>query len=79
MQNRERLRPKHKKAARKASAKVEIPDIVAGYPFVVGLAFVLPAMHQSSLGALMLLGAEAEREWEAVHSTPEKRSMAAWM
>jgi Ni/Fe-hydrogenase subunit HybB-like protein len=25
------------------------------YPFVVGLAYVLPAMHQSSLGALMLL------------------------
>ncbi len=30
--------------------------IVAGYPFVVSLAYVLPAMHQSSLGALMLLG-----------------------
>lgn len=26
------------------------------YPYVVGLAYVLPAMHQSSLGALMLLG-----------------------
>jgi Ni/Fe-hydrogenase subunit HybB-like protein len=30
--------------------------VVAGYPFVVSLAYVLPAMHQSSLGALMLLG-----------------------
>jgi Ni/Fe-hydrogenase subunit HybB-like protein len=30
--------------------------IVAGYPWIVGLAYVLPAMHQSSLGALMLLG-----------------------
>lgn len=26
------------------------------YPFIVGLAYLLPAMHQSSLGALMLLG-----------------------
>jgi Ni/Fe-hydrogenase subunit HybB-like protein len=26
------------------------------YPLVVGLAYILPAMHQSSLGALMLLG-----------------------
>jgi Ni/Fe-hydrogenase subunit HybB-like protein len=26
------------------------------FPFILGLAFVLPAMHQSSLGALMLLG-----------------------
>lgn len=32
--------------------------IIAGYPFVVSLAYVLPAMHQSSLGALMLLGGE---------------------
>lgn len=30
--------------------------IVAGFPFVVSLAYLLPAMHQSSLGALMLLG-----------------------
>jgi len=30
--------------------------IIAGYPFVVSLAYVLPMMHQSSLGALMLLG-----------------------
>jgi Ni/Fe-hydrogenase subunit HybB-like protein len=30
--------------------------IVAGFPWVVSLAYVLPAMHQSSLGALMLLG-----------------------
>lgn len=28
------------------------------YPLVVGLAYVLPAMHQSSLGALMLLAGE---------------------
>lgn len=28
------------------------------YPFVVALAYVLPAMHQSSLGALMLLGGD---------------------
>jgi Ni/Fe-hydrogenase subunit HybB-like protein len=26
------------------------------YPFIVALAYILPAMHQSSLGALMLLG-----------------------
>jgi Ni/Fe-hydrogenase subunit HybB-like protein len=28
------------------------------YPFIVGLAYLLPAMHQSSLGALMLLGGD---------------------
>jgi len=28
------------------------------YPLLVGLAYILPAMHQSSLGALMLLGGE---------------------
>jgi len=28
------------------------------YPFVVGLAYILPIMHQSSLGALMLLGGD---------------------
>lgn len=28
------------------------------YPLVVGLAYLLPAMHQSSLGALMLLGGD---------------------
>lgn len=28
------------------------------YPFIVGLAYILPAMHQSSLGALMLLGGD---------------------
>jgi Ni/Fe-hydrogenase subunit HybB-like protein len=26
------------------------------YPFIVGLAYILPIMHQSSLGALMILG-----------------------
>jgi len=29
---------------------------VKGFPWIVSLAYVLPAMHQSSLGALMLLG-----------------------
>jgi Ni/Fe-hydrogenase subunit HybB-like protein len=29
---------------------------VAAFPYVASLAYVLPAMHQSSLGALMLLG-----------------------
>jgi Ni/Fe-hydrogenase subunit HybB-like protein len=29
---------------------------IAGLPWIVSLAYVLPAMHQSSLGALMLLG-----------------------
>jgi Ni/Fe-hydrogenase subunit HybB-like protein len=28
------------------------------YPFVIGLAYILPMMHQSSLGALMLLGGD---------------------
>jgi hypothetical protein len=28
------------------------------YPFIVALAYMLPAMHQSSLGALMLLGGD---------------------
>ena len=28
------------------------------FPFVVGLAYILPIMHQSSLGALMLLGGD---------------------
>ncbi|HVJ04333.1 MAG TPA: Ni/Fe-hydrogenase cytochrome b subunit [Candidatus Saccharimonadales bacterium] len=32
----------------KAMAKV--------YPFIIGLAYILPIMHQSSLGALMILG-----------------------
>jgi len=30
--------------------------LMAGYPWIISLAYVLPAMHQSSLGALMLLG-----------------------
>jgi Ni/Fe-hydrogenase subunit HybB-like protein len=29
---------------------------VKGFPWIVSLAYILPAMHQSSLGALMLLG-----------------------
>ena len=32
--------------------------MVRFYPWVVGLAYLLPAMHQSSLGALMLLAGE---------------------
>jgi len=28
------------------------------YPYVIGLAYILPIMHQSSLGALMLLGGD---------------------
>lgn len=28
------------------------------YPFIIGLAYLLPIMHQSSLGALMLLGGD---------------------
>ncbi len=32
--------------------------MVRFYPFIVGLAYLLPAMHQSSLGALMLLGGD---------------------
>jgi Ni/Fe-hydrogenase subunit HybB-like protein len=28
------------------------------YPFIIGFAYVLPLMHQSSLGALMLLGGD---------------------
>ncbi len=35
-------------SARKCMKKV--------YPFIIGLAYILPIMHQSSLGALMLLG-----------------------
>jgi Ni/Fe-hydrogenase subunit HybB-like protein len=35
------------------------------YPFVLGLGFLLPAMHQSSLGALMLLaGPEVHPLWQ---------------
>jgi Ni/Fe-hydrogenase subunit HybB-like protein len=35
------------------------------YPFVLGLGFLLPAMHQSSLGALMLLaGAQVNPLWQ---------------
>jgi Ni/Fe-hydrogenase subunit HybB-like protein len=35
------------------------------YPFVLGLGFLLPAMHQSSLGALMLLaGAQVHPLWQ---------------
>jgi len=32
--------------------------IILGYPFIVALAYILPAMHQSSLGALMLLAGD---------------------
>jgi len=32
--------------------------MVRFYPFIVGLAYILPAMHQSSLGALMLLAGD---------------------
>jgi len=32
--------------------------IAKGYPYVIGLAYALPMMHQSSLGALMLLAGE---------------------
>ncbi|HWR16585.1 MAG TPA: Ni/Fe-hydrogenase cytochrome b subunit [Terriglobales bacterium] len=32
--------------------------MVKFYPFIVALAYILPAMHQSSLGALMLLGGD---------------------
>ena len=32
--------------------------MVKFYPFIVSLAYILPAMHQSSLGALMLLGGD---------------------
>ena len=35
-------------ACERAMAKV--------YPFIIGLAYILPIMHQSSLGALMILG-----------------------
>ena len=33
-----------------------VPAIRATYPYVIALAYALPMMHQSSLGALMLLG-----------------------
>ena len=33
-----------------------VPVIRASYPYVIALAYALPMMHQSSLGALMLLG-----------------------
>lgn len=36
--------------------KIAEKCFVAALPWIVGLAYVLPAMHQSSLGALMLLG-----------------------
>src|SRR5690349_7087391 len=36
--------------------KYVMPVSRATYPYVVALAYALPMMHQSSLGALMLLG-----------------------
>lgn len=36
--------------------KYLLPAIRRTYPYVIALAYVLPMMHQSSLGALMLLG-----------------------
>jgi len=36
--------------------KYFVPAIRATYPYVIALAYALPMMHQSSLGALMLLG-----------------------
>ncbi len=44
-------KPKYRglaEACERAMAKV--------YPFIIGLAYILPIMHQSSLGALMILG-----------------------
>jgi len=39
--------------------------IISGYPWIVGLAYILPAMHQSSLGALMLLaGTKVHPLWQ---------------
>jgi len=36
--------------------KYLVPAIGSTYPYVIALAYALPMMHQSSLGALMLLG-----------------------
>lgn len=49
----------------KAISSLAEKIIMAGYPWIVGLAYVLPAMHQSSLGALMLLGGNKVHElWQ---------------
>ena len=36
--------------------KYVVPVTRVTYPYVIALAYALPMMHQSSLGALMLLG-----------------------
>jgi len=49
--------------------------MVRFYPYVVGLAYVLPAMHQSSLGALMLLGGH---KVHALWQTPMLPLLYVW-
>jgi Ni/Fe-hydrogenase subunit HybB-like protein len=46
-------RPQYRPLVKKAESVM-----LRFYPFIVGLAYLLPAMHQSSLGALMLLGGD---------------------
>lgn len=46
-------RPQYRQFVKKAESVM-----LRFYPFIVGLAYLLPAMHQSSLGALMLLGGD---------------------
>ena len=43
-------------AFRPILAKYIVPATRVSYPYVIALAYALPMMHQSSLGALMLLG-----------------------
>jgi Ni/Fe-hydrogenase subunit HybB-like protein len=50
----------------KAAIRRLVPTIRATYPWVVALAYVLPILHQSSLGALMLLaGSRVHPLWQS--------------
>jgi Ni/Fe-hydrogenase subunit HybB-like protein len=50
----------------KAAIRRLVPIIRATYPWVVALAYVLPILHQSSLGALMLLaGSRVHPLWQS--------------
>ena len=50
-----RARPRAGTRAGRASARSGAPRLTRALPFIIALAIVLPTMHQSSLGGLMLI------------------------
>jgi Ni/Fe-hydrogenase subunit HybB-like protein len=54
-----------RKPAWRETVEIAEARLASFYPFVIALAYVLPAMHQSSLGALMLLaGSRVNPLWQ---------------